>query len=115
MKRELSFTMYRIINSHSNDLARVIHDNILGHLLKVNYFETVDYIKSIENEKEWDAISSHFPYIAFHFQKKEFIDIIKKKNQEFSDNQRPQFILSNIKEAENAIEDVDSNIQPLES
>lgn len=98
MQKELSFLVKKVQELHPNDRAGEVYMDILAHLMKINYDETINYINSIEKEYDFFVVSSFFKDLAIHFQRKEFPEILLQKYNAFSSPKYSKLILGDIQE-----------------
>lgn len=105
MQKKFSFIVHTIVTLLPNDPAHGIYLNILEHLMKINYDETVKYINSIETEDDMVLVSNLFPYISYHFQRRDFLEVINNKLPEFRESKGFNFISQEIKEASKVLDE----------
>lgn len=103
--KELLFLIHNQQKLHLNDYARVLYFNIIESLLMINEHKTLECIERIESEKDFLSISPHFPRLSGIFQSVQFIERIRKAALQFSQSSNFQFIMNDIQEAIDSLDE----------
>ncbi|OWP85268.1 hypothetical protein BWK59_01125 [Flavobacterium davisii] len=102
---ELLYLVHNKQKLHPNDYAHVLYSNIIETLLMINEIKTIEFIESLDNEDDFEAVSNHFARLSGVFQSTNFINKIEEATEKYKTSKYYKWILDNIVEAKNALDD----------
>ena len=111
MQALIDYIVYQIKDKDVNDPAIGYFNNILEIVLLSNRYEAEKYITHINDKSTYWIVSNHFGYISGQWQDPEFINLIKRKTEEFNgivENSYYERFVSNVNEAKNALDNNES-------
>lgn len=101
---ELLFLVHNKQKLHINDYAHVLYSNIIETLLMINEIKTIELIERLDNEDDFEVVSNHFAKLSGIFQSKDFVNRIENAAKKYTSSKYYQWILNNIAEAKNTLD-----------